>query len=228
VKIDAWWGTPEWHAYERAYGDVPGTRTRVLQNGRWSTRVVDLSPEERVLWRGVRRSYHAIINRLGREYRPGAEAGPQDMCTRSIVCRPTFGAGVPLLWAAQRVHQIDAGRVTRPDETWELMGAWVNRGHGLLAMANDYHDQHREHSCVGYVYFDVWDGWAYYHSAATLRRDVNIGLVWWAMLALKACGVRWCELGWQGQAADAKGLQLEFFRRGFGGVDVALDAELEE
>lgn len=225
-----WWNSLAWHAYERAYGDEPGTRARLLAMAPWQTRMIDLGQDEADLWRGVRRSYHAMINRLSREYL--AREGPTAGKLRHVLCGPGAGG---LIRTAQRVHCLDAGRETRPDATWDLMGDWADDETGLLVMAYDYSDGAVPEMtgwppCVGYVYFIRWEGWAYYASAASLVLNINIALVWWALLALRERGTRWAELGWQGQGTTEKERNVEFFRRGFGGVDVpaSLSAGLGE
>lgn len=229
--ISPWWASKEWRAYERAYGDEPGARARLLESAPWRTRIVDLSQDEAALWRGVRTSYHALINRLARIYDPSdPNVAVIQRQTRAIFHGPGAGG---LIRTAQRVHLLDAGRKTRPDETWDLMGDWADECHGLFSMAFDYDARSPEMEgwppCVGYAYFILHERWAYYASAASLRRDINIALVWWAMLALKRVGVTRCELGWQGEAADDKGRRIEFLRRGFGGDDVLVtDSRAEE
>ena len=63
-----WWDSSAWHAYEALHDGPPGRRAALLASAAWQTRVVDLSQNEAALWRGVRRSYHALINRLTHEY----------------------------------------------------------------------------------------------------------------------------------------------------------------
>lgn len=222
MRLDAFWRSDRWHQYERLHDGPPGARAGLLARASWQTRVVDLSPDEATLWRGVRKSYHATINRLTREYPD--EIGQEK--TRAVLC----GAGAGgLIRTAQEVHRLDAGRETRPAETWDLYGDWLDDEGALLALAFDgTRGTFPERTCVGYGLFIIADGWAYYASAASLQRDVNIALVWWALLVLKARGVRWLEMGWQGQDHTEKGHGIEFFRRGFGGVDVSLTAELPE
>ena len=247
MRLTDWWDTPEWHKYEIAYGDEPGTRSRLLTSATWQTRVVDLSQDETALWRGVRRSYHSIVNRLTREFRPWT---PDDWLSdepRRGERHVTDGEGAGyIVRTCELLHKADAGRQTRSDATWQLMGEWAETGHGLFVDAEDWSapplpalvaanpiivdgqplDMAKPLPMIGFVYFSRYGNWAYYHSAASLRRDINIALVWWAMLALKARGVRWCELGWRGCAISDKECGIEFFRSGFGGIDVPINVEL--
>lgn len=242
MRIDRFWQSDRWHAYEQAVGHPIGERSRLLSGKRWQTRVVDLTLGQPDLWCGVRRSYHALINRLMREHTGQNGQPSEQMKTSGIYSEQGAGA---FIRTAQRVHLLDAGRQTRSDASWDLMGDWLDDGEALMAMAFDYVDvptipealrQFRVAElaigdevwppATGFAYFFLDGPWAYYASAASLRRDVNHLLVWQALLALKLRGIRWLEMGWQGQASDPKGQAIEFFRRGFGGFDVALDKEL--
>lgn len=219
MRLDAFWSSPRWHRYEEAYGDRVGTRATLLANCHWKTRILDLSQSDEVLWRGVRRSYHALINKLAREF-PSTDDFEYGSSYHDIV----FGLGSGTLIAhAQETHLADAGRQTRSDETWRIMGEWAETENGLIAFAID---EAKTPACRAFVYFIIDGEWAYYASAASLDRDLNLFLVWKALVALKARGIRIVELGWQGHARDPKGLGIEFFRRGFGGVDVDVNADV--
>lgn len=215
----AWWTSPEWHAYECAYGDESGTRSRLLAGATWNTRIVDLALDEAEVWSGVRKSYRSLIHAAERAL--------------TVEALAALGAG-GLIRTCQRVHRFACGgRQTRPDATWDLMGDWAGDGRGLIAMAFDYQNRPPEMTddasgfdgvglwppVVDFAYFVVNGSWAYYASAASLRPGVHHAVVWRALLALKARGVRWAELGWQGEARDAKGRSVEWFKTGFGGRD---------
>lgn len=62
-----WWSSPDWLAYEAA-GGYP-SRADVLASATWQTRVIDLSVSEAELWRGIRKSYKAIINKAQKVHR---------------------------------------------------------------------------------------------------------------------------------------------------------------
>ncbi|HAM40697.1 MAG TPA: hypothetical protein DCP69_05010 [Candidatus Omnitrophica bacterium] len=199
------WDSQTFHAYERLCGDEPGTRSRLLASADFQTRVIDLSLSEAELWQGVRKSYHALINAAQKNHGLSWDTQRGGWCrVAEKVCRP--------------VHIESAGRETRPLATWEAMDKWVTAGHGLVVYVS------RRTECIstvrGYVYAVVNANWAYYFSSVTLDKNLNHALIWAAMKALKAKGVRYLEMGWQGQAMDEKGKNIELFRRGFGGVDI--------
>lgn len=193
-----WWDTPDWHAYELAHGDQPGQRSRLLGQALWHTRIVDLAVGAPALWSGVRGSYHAIINRAHRDYKIDRVSSRLDVAV-----------------SFQMVHERAAGRSTRPGKTWDLMADMSEYG------ALEVYGASRNGGWHAFAGFYVYKGWAYYGHAAALVDDVAHALVWAAMQQLRDVrGVRYFEMGWQGEAEDAKGRNIEFFRRGFGGYDI--------
>lgn len=211
-----WWESPEWRQYERLCGDAPGTRARLLASADWLTRVVDLSLSEAELWRGVRKSYKGLIRAAERVYTIQSISG---------AC----------IYSAMKIHEQEAGRMTRPIETWGLQGGWVVDGHAILVSAGRRQlmditmCQDTESRLVpfgllqmrGFVYCVTFGRWAYYFSGATSAKNLNHALIWHAMKALKARGVRWFELGWMAREGDTeKDRQISFLKRGFGGVDI--------
>lgn len=198
VALMIWWETPQWLAYEEAYKSaVP--RVQELAEATWQTRVIDLSLDEAELWRGVRKSYHAIIHKAERDLSIAEWFAP---CACEV---------------ARDVHRQAAGRETRSSVTWSLMQDWIALRRGLMVGAErkGVHD-----SALAFVYVIVWGSWAYYASGASLELNVQHALIWRAMKELKARGVRYFEIGWQGHAQDDKGKAIEFFKTGFGGADM--------
>lgn len=189
--MTSFWDTDAWHAYEIAYGDEPGTRSRLLASATFSTQVIDLTQSEADLWTGVRKSYKSKIHWAERQRDISLTEDP-------------VAVGM-----ARAIHIEKAGRETRPMGTWILMADWLVAHQALLVMAPK-----------SFAYFIIHRDWAYYGYAASLEPDVNAALVWTAIKALKTRGITQLEMGWQGQATDDKGKQIEFFRRGFGGVAV--------
>jgi hypothetical protein len=199
---ETFWSTDTWHAYERLCGDTPGTRARLLASADWQTRVVDLSVSEAELWRGVRRSYHSLIRKAERDF----VLRVVDWTSESDSC-----SGVE---SAMRLHRLVAKRQTRSLSTWTSQFLWMINGQAALVVA------HQKQVEEGFVYCVIHGAWAYYHSSATHKDNLNHALLWHAMKALKARGVRWFEVGWQGEAKDAKGKAIEFFKSGWPGKDI--------
>lgn len=192
-----------WHRYETACGDRAGTRARLLASATWQTRVVDLAQDEAMLWRGVRRSYHALINRLRKDAGfvivEGSDADVRTLCR----------------W----LHMTEAGRLTRPLQTWDLQGQWVRQGVGHCWLAVRGTDE-EGYALRGFVYVVTFRAWSYYLSGASCEPHVQHALQWHAITVLKALGVRWYEVGWQGAAKDEKGKNIEFYKAGWPGKDI--------
>lgn len=195
MKVESWWDTPQWHEYERAYGDEPGTRARLLETAEFSTRVVRLTAPEQ-MWCDVRKSYRSLINRFLREH--WIQTASKEIA------------------AARGLHAAEAGRETRPADTWALMATWLEERRGRMVAAFD-----DDGAMVAFAYFIVHGAWSYYGFAAASVPDAGISLVWTGLKALRRMGVEVCELGWQGAATTGKERGIEFVRRGFGGRDVA-------
>lgn len=196
----SWWNSPEWAAYEKAYGHAPGTRSRLLADATFNTQIVDLTQSEADLWRDLRKSYKSLIHKAEKTFTLEVD---------------DTGEGV--LVTDRQLHRIVAGVETRSLHTWALMQNWCAIGHGLSVRAR--RGEHQE--AIAFAFFIIGDSdWSYYASAASLAPNVNHALIWHAMIALKAKGVSQLELGWQGQADTEKGKGIEHFRAGFGGVSI--------
>ena len=194
----AWWASPAWRDYEVLYDGAPGARTRLLAEATWRTRIVDLVSSEAELWRGVRKSYRSLIHRARERYEFSV-------------------GGVDAVMLARLIHREVAGRETRPKATWHLMADWIEQRSGLVVIGHSRLSGQGE----AFAYFLMNGTWAYYASGASVDDNVQHAVIWYSLLALKARGIRWAELGWQGQATDDKGRGIEMFRRGWGGVDVS-------
>lgn len=222
-----WWGTPEWAAYERLCG-VATRRVDELAAATFWTRVIELRRPEEDLWRDVRKSYKSLIHHASRAYRVIAPLDVDEWMKR-----------------CQRLHVEQARRETRPAATWALMAEWAARGIIRLTIAlptggfgsTAYSSGPAAGSspaastspitafCAVYEF----DGHAYLGHLVSREPNVNTLLCWRAILAARARGCRTFETGWQGQATDAKGRGIEFWRRGFGGTDRPADpAQWEE
>ena len=162
-------------------------------------RILPLAGSELDLWRGVRRSYHALIHRAEREY---------------VIERYRPGSSLDEL---MQVHAQAAGRQTRPTETWDLMHAWASVGVGNIWVARDADD-----AVTAFIYVYKWKGQAYYGHAATLAQNVTHALIWAAIKSLRA-DVSFLDLGAVSSADDdTKTRGIAMFKRGFGGYDAAV------
>lgn len=172
------------------------------------TQVLDLSRGRDPLWSDVRSSYRPLINRGQRELK------------LSVYCRE-HPAGTAFD-EYQKLHAAAAGRVTRPQRTFDLMHDWVGRGSALLVEAV------QGTRPVGYALLLCAKQGAYYGSGCCAP-DVDLpylmhSLQWTSVSALLERGIRWYELGHQhfrptlAHPADPKARAISFFKRGLGGM----------
>lgn len=210
AELTDFWQTPEWQYYEAYVGDPPGARMALLLSCGWKTRVLDLSPPVDELWRGVRRSYHAPINKLRK-----------DGTFAVVEARPNM-----FLRTCPALHAKVAGRATRRYETWLMQADWIRtrRAVALVAMR-----EAGGTGCspglvaampVGFSYAVVTGRCAYYFSEVGTEPNVGHALQWEMIKTLRGMDVRFYEIGWQGEAHDEKGRNIEFAKRGWGGEDV--------
>lgn len=207
-----WWSTLSWRHYEKICGISP-PRAAELPTYVWQTRVIDLTLDDTQLWRDVRKSYKPLIHRAERAYQTWAIREDLEPC--------------------RLLHARVAGRETRPKASWELMQDWVSVGTlqviaggrtGFSALVNASADRGSTRRAsttelLGFVAVYEWESHAYLGHLASCVDDLNTMLTWKAIAGAKSRGMKTFEVGWQGQATDQKGQQIEFWRRGFGGED---------
>lgn len=184
-----------------------GYRTRVLELA------VDGDPvSDATLWAGVRSSYHSPIRRAEEQY------------SIQIVADCASGRAID---ECRAIHAEAAGRMTRPPETWTMMGDWVDKGLAVVALgvALDGHGA----DGVGYAYAFYWKQWGYYGSGASLRRDGLGAALQWALIRwLRDVGVRRYELGYVPEHPTQKDIAIQFFKQGFGGCDWPVEVFREQ
>ena len=180
--------------------DVAPFLARGYQDVSWRSRVVDLTQSEEVLWRGLRKSYKPLIHKIEREWEIVAD-----------------GTG-ELAGAYAAVHrQSRAGEQTpRPARTYEFPTEWIRNGHAFLVGAQG------SNGWVAFAYVFLYKGGAYYGSGPSLVPNVQHAILWRAVLEAKRRGATLFELGWAGRSMDRKERAIEFFKAGFGGVEVPL------
>lgn len=192
-----------------------------LDSSGGETYVVDLlAGDEAALWSRVRRSYHSLVHAAERRYAISVLSGT--------------GAG-HIIRTCQRLHFAAAGRRTRSDATWDLMGDWLDDSVGIVAVAFDheqlvpemfgscdecFNDIAEWLPCVGFAYVLRWKNWAYYCSGATVRPNLSHALIWHLMKALRGDGsTRFFELGYAADpGASEKERGISHFKAAWGGV----------
>jgi len=163
----------------------------------WQTRIIDLQPPRDIelisRWLDVRKSYKSLINKCRKTHRIEKSVDPRDV-------------GI-----LHDLHREQSGQETRPQRTWDLMAAWVRVGHAYLCTA-----WNTAGVCDGAAYIYSYKDHEYYGHAATTAKDINHALLWEAINTSTADTF---EVGWQGHFSNAKEQDIEFFRRGFGGIN---------
>jgi len=171
-----------------------------------ASQVVDLTVEPAELLRAMTKGHRAAVGRGGRSMSVDVTSGP--------------GAG-NIFDAYQVMHTRAAGRVTRPQRTFDLMREWVETGDAVLFAAR------KDGRLVGFAYVLRHGEGAYYASAANdpdvVGEPVGHVLQWETMNWLRSNGIRTYELGAQPygttpqEPASDKELNIARFKRGLGG-----------
>ncbi len=176
----------------------------------FATQVLDLSLDEELLMRNMRKGHRADINRARKTLR--ATVFDRDSISREVFER------------YRMLHHKAAGRVTRPLATFEMMFQWIKEGLAILSCAS------LQETDVGFALVSVYKDAAYYSSSCEdpEHNHLPIGhiLQWEAMRWLKRHAIRRYEIGLQfyGPLLHAeisqKDVNISLFKRGFGGVTV--------
>lgn len=124
----------------------------------------------------------------------------------------------------RELHQIAAGRITRPLVTFQMMYDWVRSGLAVLIAAR------HNGAVVGFALVSIYKDGAYYSSSCEHpeARHLPVGHAsqWAAMCWLKQRGIRRYEIGMQPCGVQPhslwspKELSISFFKRGLGGMTV--------
>ena len=113
-----------------------------------------------------------------------------------------------------------AGKVTRPEKTFELLEEWIKLGFGILLKAKF------EGKIAGYIYVIYYNNYAYYFMSATFPefKEYNVShyLQSIAFNILRKKGIMRYELGEQvynnlNTQSTEKELNISKFKRSFGG-----------
>lgn len=205
----AWfWGTDLWESYQQDYfagrerpvefktspladdHDFTGlSYSNLYEQTAHQTQVLDLRTHQ---WSDIRKSYHSIIHR-------GRDVYDITRCT-------SFG-----MYDFKRVHIEANGRQPRPDSTYEDQAHWVKKGNGLLVGARDDQQQWQAFSL-----WILYQGNAYFASAPSLQRNVQLAVIWESLCMMKTMGITLVEMG-QTDGTTEKEKNIGFFKAGWGG-----------
>lgn len=195
IAIDNWfWGTRQWAEYSQACGS-PAPTINFGGNGNLVVRL----GSELEMKRAMSKGHRAAITQA-------EKAG--------IEAETYFGGNYPYHFEVFRaLHAKDAGRITRPKATWDLMQQWVCDRHALLVMVGDE---------AAALYITHGMG-AYYASTARnpaaapeRHRLLGTALMWRAMRRLSATGHRWLDLGPVEAEPSPKVAAIESYKKHWG------------
>lgn len=170
--------------------------------------VIDLRRDEAELWSEVRHGHQYDITRA----KKALTAVVWD--SASLTDEAFLGY--------QRLHAKDAGRVTRPQETFDRMKDWIRAGHGMLVEVRLGHEP------VAYALNVIYGRGAYYASAAKdpdhARLPASHLAQWRSIAWLKENGIHFYGTGYQQygpqwyERPSPKEIGISKFKRGFGGT----------
>lgn len=178
----------------------------------YMTQVIDLRLDENHLWTAVRKGHRSDIKRAAQR------------ATVRVWDRETITTGK--IREYQALHAKDAGRVTRPQHTFDLMEGWIRDGHAILGETT------MDNRAVAFAVIISYKTGAFYASGC---RDPEVPdlkgshlLQWEVMRWLKAHGCELYDIGIQFfgpqwfYVPTAKEISISTFKRGFGGETVPL------
>jgi hypothetical protein len=175
----------------------------------FNTQVLDITPSIEELKTNTRKGHKYDINRTSRIL-------DVDVFDKNTITREAYNLYCEL-------HHKDAGRVTRPQITFDLMFNWINGGKAILVGAK----LKEKKDYAGFAYLFIYKNGAYYGSACS-NPDLNEipiahFILWESMKWLKRINIRYFELGWQFYGptfhnnVSEKDFSISKFKRGFGG-----------
>jgi hypothetical protein len=174
----------------------------------WLTSMIDLSLDEKKLRNQMRKGHRYDTGRSVELYQTQVLFGPQ-------TDRLLFDVYV-------RLHELVAGRKTRPQQTFDMMYSWLLNGKAVLTLAQ------REKTDVGACLVMLDKDGGYYASSCVhpdfIDEPVGHAMQWATMHWMKANGYRWYELGHirygvlPHNPASEKEVRISHYERGFGGI----------
>lgn len=187
------WSTPQWAEYLCAYG-----REHEPHAGPLGNYVIELTGIES-MWQRIKKETRADI-------RKGERIADEIV----VVTERNYDQDGHLFPVFQDLHLKDAGRVTRPQRTWDLMREWIADGYGMLLLA-----RYDTHYMAG-IYLITYGEGAYYAVAARHpdlgKAPLTHALIWRAMQELQGMGYCWLDMGPVPQDEDG----ISQFKRHFG------------
>lgn len=179
----------------------------------FNTQILDISNDPDLLKSDVRKGHKYDINRASK------------MLDVHIYDEKSVNPEVFNLY--RELHHKDAGRVTRPRITFDMMFDWIKMGKAILVGTT----LKGKDQFVGFSHHIVYKNGAYYTSACS---DPDYGempiahfILWESIRWLHNSSIKRFEIGWQFYGSEfhyhtsPKEHQISKFKRGFGGEQVS-------
>jgi hypothetical protein len=177
-----------------------------------ASQILNLDEDLETLWRQMRKGHRSDVKRAAAHCE--AVVWDAQSVTTEIFDR------------YRTLHAIDAGRVTRGPETFEMMLSWIRAGRGVLVEAR------QNSTSIAFAVIIAFREGAYYASSCKAP-DVplpSMHLIQWETITwLKAHGIRRYDIGMQhygptwAHVPTPKELSIASFKRGFGGSTRRID-----
>ena len=175
--------------------------------------ILDLRKNKEDIWSNLRNSYKSLINNGKDKF--------------EVVIIDYKNPDKKIFNLHRKLHFKTAGRITRPEETWELQYKMLQDDNAILIGLRD------ERQFVGFSYLVHHNGKAYYGNSSNdpeYSGDIPLEhtIIWSAIEYYRERNFDLLEIGQQ-QFGDQvfdhpskKDLDISFFKRGFGGKVVTL------
>ena len=170
----------------------------------WS-QIIDLSKPKEELWSNIRKSYKSKINQ-------GLKNRVTHIITHQNITDETMGD-------FQKLHAKAAGRITRPQESWDIQLKMIREGESYLIMSDNGNEFYSG------ALFMHSKKTAYYAVAASDPdlEDDSHAILWEGILHARRLGLKYFEVGnwnYPGQfyPVSDKQLNISTFKKGFGGT----------
>jgi len=183
------------------------------QNASINSQIIDLSIDKESLWQGLRKRFRSIINNAIKTY--------------DFEIYDSKGIDIDVFNKYQEIHYKAAGKMTRPQLTFDIMFKQICDDEAFLLFA-----KHEKQYVLANFYLK-FNHRVYYASGAELPdvqllQPIGHGAQWTAIEYMKKSNIAFYEIGWQQfgkQTYDSpsdKEVNISFYKRGFGGRTVSL------
>jgi hypothetical protein len=178
------------------------------KNNILTSSILDIRKGENFVWKGGRKSYKSLINKARKSY------------LVEIIDQENYSEDSCLEY--KRLHILAAGRQTRSDESFDSMFKMVSNGSAFLVLVSN-----QKNSLGGYLFFSSCAASFYASSATCPSVTNNMGIghlgVWSGIeysIKKELSFVDMALVRSNEQGNDDKVAAINFFKRGFGTVDV--------